>query len=174
MNREAKIFILGNLILLLVTQPGAIVWANWDAPYGFMRDLTTWISSFVGLSPVLLAYLILRRSLFGKKVIFAYIAVILTLAYAAYSLQQPLFEGFRSPTYEPNFLTFLGVGVIGGVLSIMLLPLALLHIDRVYLGYGYDLSLGLVNLTILLIIILLLLHTLRRSSVVASANHFLT
>lgn len=127
MNREAKIFILGNLILFLVTQPGAIVWANWDAPYGVMRDLTTWISSFVGLSPVLLAYLILRRSLFGKKVIFAYIAVILTLAYAAYSLQQPLFEGFRSPTYEPNFLTFLGVGVIGGVLSIMLLPLAPTH-----------------------------------------------
>ncbi len=92
MNREAKIFILGNLMLLFVTQPGAIVWANWDAPYGFMGDFTTWISSFVGLSPVLLTYLILRRKFFGKKAIFAYITIILTLAYAAYSLQQPLLK----------------------------------------------------------------------------------
>ncbi len=44
----------------------------------------------------------------------------------------------------------------------MILPLALLQPDKVYLGYGYDLPLGLVNLTILLLIVLLL-QTLKRS-----------
>ena len=36
--------------MFVVTQPGSIAFANWDAPYGFYRDLGAWMgASFGGL-----------------------------------------------------------------------------------------------------------------------------
>ena len=116
-KRENKIFILINLALLFVTQPGAIVWANFDAPYGFMKDLTSWLGSFIGLSPFALAYLVYKREYFGKKAIYAYAAFILILAYIIYAVQQPLYQGFRAPGYKPAFPAFLAVCFLGAVLS---------------------------------------------------------
>jgi|Deesub1362B_J571_1020462.scaffolds.fasta_scaffold19030_2 hypothetical protein len=155
-KRENKIFILINLALLFITQPGAIVWANFDAPYGFMKDLTSWLGSFIGLSPFALAYQVYKREYFGKKAIYAYAAFILILAYVIYAVQQPLYEGFRAPGYKPAFPAFLAVCFLGGVLSLMLLPIALISVREVYLGYGYDIPLGVVEVVILLLILFLL------------------
>lgn len=162
-NREVKKFILLNLIILFITQPGSLALASWDAPYGFMRDLTTWISSFVGLSPITLIYLILKRDSIGKKAIPAYIAFILILAYVTYSLQIPLFERFAAPGYKPSFLIFLYGCVLSSVISILVLLNILKNIGTgaAKLDPGdflshYNILLGAVNLVILLLIILLL------------------
>ncbi|MCX9011461.1 MAG: hypothetical protein OIN66_10105 [Candidatus Methanoperedens sp.] len=161
-NRDVEKFILLNLVILFIVQPGSIILANFDAPYGFMRDLTTWLSSYVGLSPVALIYLVKKRESIRKEAIPVYIIFILVLAYVIYTVQQPLFEGFRSPDYKPNFFVFLAVYVLSAFISIMLLPVAIVHLDEVYLGYGYDLPLGLANLVIFVLITVLYVH-LRRS-----------
>lgn len=160
-NREFKKFILLNLILLFITQPGSIGFANFDAPYGFMVDFTTWISSFVGLSPVALFYLFIKRNVIDKKAIPIYLLFILTLAYVTYTLNEPLYEGFKSPDYYLSFPNFLLVCLISAFLSLVMFPTAIIFLNDIYLTYDYDISLGIINLLIFLLIILLsyLLYT---------------
>ncbi len=146
--------ILLNLILLFITQLGSIVLANFDAPYGFLRDLTTWISSFIGLSPIILGYLVLRKNYIDKKVIFAYIIFLFTLAFLTYHAERSLFQGFRSPKYKPTFLNFLFGCILSAVISLVTLPTAIINLKEVYLTYTYDIPLGFSNLIILWAIIL--------------------
>jgi hypothetical protein len=148
-------FVLLNLVLLFIVQPGSIGYANFDAPYGFMVDLTAWLSSFVGVSPVAFMYLYRKRAMIDGRMFYAYGAFITGLALLTYYVQQPLFEGFRSPGYTPGFPLFLLGSLLGAVLSLGLLPFSILKLNQIYLGYGYDLPLGIANLVILTLIIAL-------------------
>jgi uncharacterized membrane protein YozB (DUF420 family) len=152
-KREHMEFILLNLVLLFITQPGSITFANFDAPYGFLKDFTTWMSSFIGLSLIPLSYLILKRNSIDRKVIPIYAAFILIMAFMTYYIEQLLFEGFRSPNYLPTFLTFLFTCFLRAFLSLLILPIAITNLGKTYLSYDYDIPLGLANLVILLIII---------------------
>lgn len=149
-KREYLEFVLLNLTLLFLVQPGSIAFANFDAPYGFMRDITTWLSSYVGLSPVAFAYLYWKRKEMGGKAIPLYVASVLGLAYITYAVQQAHFEALR-----PGFHYFLLASFLGAVLSLMLLPMTLLNLREMYLNYGYDIPLGVANLVILFLIVAL-------------------
>ena len=55
-SKECKYIVLATLILLAVVQPGATM----DAPYNLARSVSTWGEAFVGGSPLLLAYALVR------------------------------------------------------------------------------------------------------------------
>jgi len=55
MAMEWKKYWLMTLLIFVITQPGAIAFANWDAPYGFYRDLATWMEASFGGLLILLA-----------------------------------------------------------------------------------------------------------------------
>ncbi len=151
-RREILKFILLNLVLLFITQPGSIAYANFNAPYGFMVDLTTWISSFIGLSLIAILYL---HDRFGRKWALRYSLLILSLAYVVHLVQEPYFEPFRAPGYHLIFPGFLILSLLGALISLVLLPISIFQIKHLYLDYGYDLPLGVANLAILCLIIIL-------------------
>ena len=62
-------FCLVLCVLLFITMPGSLVLAGFDPPYGLMAGITTWISAFVGLSPVALLYLLVRWDVLGRRAV---------------------------------------------------------------------------------------------------------
>jgi len=44
MKPEAVLYWLLVSLAFTLTQPGAVALANWDAPYGFYKDLPVWMS----------------------------------------------------------------------------------------------------------------------------------
>jgi len=44
------------LLVPVLAFPGSIAFANWDAPYGFYKDFSTWLGSTVGGWLLLLPY----------------------------------------------------------------------------------------------------------------------
>jgi len=131
------------------------VFANFDGPYGFMKDFTTWISSFIGLSPLALIYLILKRDAVGKKAIPVYVMFILIISFGAYTLAYHFIGSFTYSGYLINFPMFFLASIFSAILSIFILPTAILHLGEVYLRYDYDFPLFVMELVILLFIILL-------------------
>lgn len=128
-QRTGADFLLINLLLLVLTQPGALVLAGFDPPFGLAVNATTWMAAFVGVSPLAVLYLLIRSESLGRRflpITAAYIALVLAVAYASYLLQQPLFEGFRAPGYEQTFPVFLAASVLTAVISLTLLPAGLL------------------------------------------------
>ncbi|KUK61447.1 MAG: Uncharacterized protein XE10_1449 [Methanoculleus marisnigri] len=100
--RTGADFLLINLLLLVLTQPGALVLAGFDPPFGLAVNATMWMAAFVGASPLAVLYLLIRSEALGRRFLpaaAAYIALVLAVAYASYLMQQPLFEGFRAPGY---------------------------------------------------------------------------
>lgn len=129
LHRTGADFLLINLLLLVLTQPGALVLAGFDPPFDLAVSTTIWMAAFVGASPLAVLYLLVRSDSLGRRFLPAtatYIALVLAVAYASYLLQQPLFEGFRAPGYEQTFPVFLAASVLTAVISITLLPVGLL------------------------------------------------
>ena len=67
LKREQLKFLLVNLLTLAVLQPGAVAFANFDAPYGFLKDLSAWLEAYVGTIPLVLIYAFWDREKLGKK-----------------------------------------------------------------------------------------------------------
>ncbi|MCM2466570.1 hypothetical protein [Methanoculleus oceani] len=153
-SRTGADFLLINLLLLVLTQPGALVLAGFDPPFGLTVNATMWMAAFVGASPLAFLYLLVRSESLGRRFLWgvaAYIALILTVAYASYLLQQPLFEGFRAPGYEQTFPVFLVASVLTAVISLTLLPVGVLA----YAGSPENLPLLVVNVALLAAAVLL-------------------
>lgn len=131
--------------LLALVQPGAIVFANFDAPYGFMVDLASWLSAFVGASPIIFGYLVWRRRVFGLRGIAAFAALILALAFLVYVIQERYYADFRAPGYHPPAHLLLAFFILSAVLALTILPMALLHLHQVY---SYDPAMGAINLAV--------------------------
>lgn len=147
-------FLLINLLLLVLTQPGALVLAGFDPPFGLTVNATMWMAAFVGASPLAALYLLIKSEALGRRFLpaaAAYIALVLAVAYASYLLQQPLFEGFRAPGYEQSFLVFLAASVLTAVISATLFPAGLLA----YAGSPENLPLLAVNVVLLAAIVIL-------------------
>jgi hypothetical protein len=127
MRREHKEFLLLNLVLLLLVLPGSMAVASFDAPYGFTRDLTTWLCSYVGFSPIVFGYLVWKRESLGLKTVPLFAGSILALAYITHLVQQPLFEGYRASGYNPGFGTYLVGCLLTAGLSLLIIPFAFLN-----------------------------------------------
>ena len=153
-RRTGADLLLITLLLLVLTQPGALVLAGFDPPFGPLVNLTTWMAAFVGASPLAILYILIRSDSLGRRflpVTATYIALILAVACAAYFLQQPLFEGFRAPGYEQTFPVFLAASVLTAIISLSLLPAGLIA----YAGNPENLSLLAVNAILLAAAVLL-------------------
>jgi len=147
-HRTGADFLLINLLLLVLTQPGALVLAGFDPPFGLAVSATTWMAAFVGASPIAVLYLLIKSESLGRRFLpatAAYIVLVLAAACATYLLQQPLFEGFRAPGYEQTFPVFLVASVLTAVISLTLLPAGLLA----YAGSPENLPLLAVNVALL-------------------------
>ncbi|KDE54973.1 hypothetical protein [Methanoculleus sp. MH98A] len=153
-RRMGADFLLINLLLLVLTQPGALALAGFDPPFGLAVSATTWMAAFVGVSPLAVLYLLIKSESLGRRFLpgtAAYIALVLAVAYASYLLQQPLFEGFRAPGYELSFPVFLAATVLTAVISVTLLPAGLLA----YVASPENLPLLAINVALLAAAVLL-------------------
>ena len=149
-------FCLVVCVLLFITMPGSLVLAGFDPPYGLMAGATTWISAFVGLSPVALLYLLIRWDALGRlavPVTVAFTASVLVIAYGTWSLAQPLHANFAAPGYSPSFPAFCLVSVLSAGISLMLFPIGMLPGN--YFNDPVFTTLGTVNLVTLVIILVL-------------------
>ncbi|WP_297506626.1 hypothetical protein [Thermococcus sp.] len=106
-----------------LTQPGAIAFANWDAPYGFYKDLSAWMSCAGAFLIIATAYGLIewrRGKLSPLHPLGAGIVTTLTIL-LGYWAEGPIRGqmGYGSP----NILVFIAGGFIGLLLALMLLPI---------------------------------------------------
>ncbi|ASJ09089.1 hypothetical protein A3L11_07545 [Thermococcus siculi] len=137
---ESKTVLYWLLITLsfALTQPGAITFANWDAPYGFYKDLSVWLSC-AGAALVLVFIYGLhlwRRGELGVPSLIATVPLIAGTFWLAYWT-----EGFirGEMGYGTTGIAGFIVGAfIGLLLSLLLLPMALPRALTGELYYPYD------------------------------------
>ncbi|RLF78744.1 hypothetical protein DRN38_06915, partial [Thermococci archaeon] len=71
-QKEKLKFLFLTLGVLMITQPGAIAFANFDAPYGFYKDLAAWLSAYLGGAVILGIYGLLKRRELGFRFLSLY------------------------------------------------------------------------------------------------------
>lgn len=101
----------------MITQPGAIAFANFDAPYGFYKDLSAWLSAYLGGALILMGYGILKRKELGTKFLSIYGLHYMVLFILTYFLELKVI-GNINPSFSVLSLFFLSF--LGFLLSIML------------------------------------------------------
>ncbi|WP_258084518.1 hypothetical protein [Thermococcus thermotolerans] len=152
---ELRFWLMVTLAFVL-TQPGAIAFANWDAPYGLYKDLSVWMSCAAAGLVLVLAY-----GLYGWRngelslldPILAGGVLILT---ALIGYRAELALGGEMGYGSGNFLGFLIGGFIGLVLSLMLLPASLLYALTGDLYYSHDRPLTIAWVSMVIIAIALM------------------
>ncbi|ASJ13514.1 hypothetical protein A3L14_05255 [Thermococcus thioreducens] len=143
-------------LVFVLTQPGAIAFANWDAPYGFYKDLSVWMGCAAAGLVLVLAYGLYewkREKLGYANIVLAAVIVVLT---AIIGYRAELVLGGEMSYGSRNFLVFLIGGFIGLVLSLMLLPASLLYALTGDLYYPYDRPLAVAWVVMIIIAIVLL------------------
>ncbi|NJD99394.1 hypothetical protein E3E26_06295 [Thermococcus sp. LS1] len=136
-SSELKFWLLVVLVFAL-THPGSIAFANWDAPYGFYKDLSVWLSSVAGGLLLVLAYGVhewRNGKLSSPNLLLAAILVVST---AIIGYRAELTLGGKMGYGSGNIVLFVIGGVLGFTLSIMLLPLSLPYALTGELYYPYD------------------------------------
>ncbi len=126
------------VLAFVLTQLGSIAFANWDAPYGFYKDLSVWLGSSAGGLLLVIAYGIYvrkREKLGYANIVLAAVIVVLT-AIIGYRAELAI-EG-EMGYGSGNIVLFVIGGVISFVLSIMLLPVSLPYALTGDLYYPYD------------------------------------
>lgn len=147
-------FVLANLIALFILQPGAVGIAGFDAPYGFIKDLTTWLSAYIGVSFVFIMYLAYKIEKFGTKFVAAYGALVVILTWSVYSIQFELFK--EHVLFEMPFENFLIASLITAFMTVISFPFAIFYIFDVYSTASY---MAIMNIAILILIVLLFLKS---------------
>ncbi|ASJ04488.1 hypothetical protein A3L01_03580 [Thermococcus barossii] len=143
------------VLAFVVTQPGSIAFANWDAPYGFYKDLSVWLGSSAGGLLLVLAYGLYewgRKKLGSANLILSAVVLVLTVV-VGYSAELAIDGemGYGSG----NFVSFVIGGIIGFVLSLMLLPSSLVYALIGKLYYPYDRPLVIAWLVLIAVAVLL-------------------
>ncbi len=117
----------------VITMPGAIAFANWDAPYGFHKDLATWMSCASALLTTLLIYNVFRRKrLSGEDLL---IAGFIVFAVLIGQMAQRNICGQMG--YRCDILSFFLGGFAGLFLSLLLFPVVLWEV-LTFGMYPYD------------------------------------
>lgn len=121
-----------------LTQPGAIAFANWDAPYGFYKDLSVWLSCAGAFLLLVTAYGIMlwrRGELHPINPFLTSVIAASTIWFGYWA------EGFIRGEMgygSSNILVFIVGGFIGLILALMLLPMAIPHALTGELYYPHD------------------------------------
>lgn len=149
LKREQLKFLLINLLALAVLQPGAVAFANFDAPYGFLKDLSAWLEAYIGVMPLIVIYAVWDREKLGKKVIGGYLIFTALLMSLSYYLSK-LVVADINPSF--SFKDFLILCPVSTLLALMLFIPSLVHIHRLY--YSYDLPLVIAELLVVLAVFL--------------------
>ncbi len=157
LEKEQLKFLLINLLALAVLQPGAVAFANFDAPYGFLKDLSAWLQAYIGAVPFILIYTFWNREKLGKKVIGDYLIFAALLMSFSYYISK-LVVADINPNF--SFEDFLILCPVSMVLALMLFIPSLIHIHRLY--YPYDLPLRIAE--ILVVLAVFLVYTKLRES----------
>ncbi|WP_175059805.1 hypothetical protein [Thermococcus sp. 2319x1] len=141
MGRNGLRFLFFTLAILMMTQPGAIAFANFDAPYGFYKDLSAWLSAYLGGAVILMLYALLKRKELGIKLLSLYGLHYAVLFIVVYFLKLKAIKSVNPPFSIENapFLTFLSFQ-----LSILLFLPAIFSPPH----YPHDVPLLLVQLSI--------------------------
>lgn len=143
-------FLFFTLGLLMITQPGAIAFANFDAPYGLYNDLSAWLSAYLGGGLFLFLYgLISRKKLGGTFLSFYFLHYVALLSFT-YFLQRRVIGGIN-PSF--SFLNFLALIFLSFLLALMLFVPSLFSPPY----YLYDRPLILLQLGIWLVCFLIFL-----------------
>ncbi|NJE31049.1 hypothetical protein E3E38_08335 [Thermococcus sp. 18S1] len=124
-------------LVFVLTQPGAIAFANWDAPYGFYKDLATWMeASFGGLLVVLV--LGLHRWRKGNlNPIHPAVTVILLGAVGYIGLTADNIA-FSEMGITHSFPEFVVGSILALILAVMSTPISIPHAITGELYYPYD------------------------------------
>nr|QEK15761.1 hypothetical protein FPV09_03130 [Thermococcus aciditolerans] len=122
----------------MITQPGSIAFANWDAPYGFYKDLSVWLSSAAGGLLLVLAYGLYewRNGKLSSVNLLLVGGTVLLTAIIGYRAELAL--GGEMGYGSGNIVLFVIGGLIGFILSVMLLLISLPYIPTGELYYPYD------------------------------------
>lgn len=125
------------LLIFVVTQPGAIAFANWDAPYGFYRDLAAWMeASFGGL----LGIIILEAHWWRKgRLSPAHLTVtVILLGIVVYIGLTADRMAFSEIGITHSLLGFVVGSVLAFALAVMIAPACFLQAVVGELYYPYD------------------------------------
>lgn len=169
MRRTLEFWLL-VLSVFVVTLPGSVAFANWDAPYGFYKDLSAWLGSAAGgLLPVLAWGLWKwRQRELGTPTVGLALAVFLTTTVVGYLAELAL--GGKMGYGSGNILLFAAGGVVGFVLSVMLFAVSIPSILAGGWYYSYDRPLviaWLVMIALTLLVGVLVLKERRREKLTA-------
>ena len=160
-SRTAFYWLLVSLAFTL-TQPGAIAFANWDAPYGFYKDLSVWLSCAGAFLLLVTAYGIMlwrRGELHPINPFLTSVIAASTIWFGYWA------EGFIRGEMgygSSNILVFIIGGFIGLVLSLMLLPMAIPYALTGELYYPYDgplIAAWLISLTVSVVLSVIYVKT---------------
>ncbi|NJE06144.1 hypothetical protein E3E36_08325 [Thermococcus sp. M36] len=161
MRSRALLFWLLMILAFVLTQPGAIAFANWDAPYGFYKDLSVWMSCAGAGLILVLAYGVHMwgKGDLGLANLIGAISLITATIWLGYWMEKAI--GGEMGYGSGNVLVFLIGGFIGLVLSLMLLPISLPYVLTGDLYYPYDRPLMVVWVAMVIIAIVLLVAYLK-------------
>ncbi|WP_198362101.1 hypothetical protein [Thermococcus pacificus] len=142
-HRVVLYWLLVSLAFTL-TQPGAITFANWDAPYGFYKDLSTWLSCAGAFLILITAYGIIEWRRERLRPIHPLGAGILSTFTILLDYWAEGFIRGEMGYGSSNILVFIIGGFIGLLLALMLLFPMIIYIfveglDGFY--YSYDMPL---------------------------------
>ncbi|WP_240910645.1 hypothetical protein [Thermococcus sp. MV11] len=142
-------------LVFVITQPGSITFANWDAPYGFYKDLSVWLGSSAGGLLLVLAYGLYewrRKKLGPANLILSAVILVLT-AVVGYSAELAI--GGEMGYGSGNIVLFVIGGFLGFILSLMLLLISLPYVPTGDFYYPYDRPLVIAWLVLIVVAALL-------------------
>ncbi|MBP1912612.1 hypothetical protein [Thermococcus stetteri] len=151
-TRTLELWIL-VVLSFVITIPGAVAFANWDAPYGFSKDLATWMSCAGSALIFVILYGVYewRKGSISLKSLVSLVFVWIITILVGLTAQS---EICGQMGYRCGFSTFILAGFPGLFLSLMLFPMALSEI-LVGGAYPYDRPLVVVWYILLAVVIFL-------------------
>jgi len=136
-SRVILYWLLAGLAFTL-TQPGTIAFANWDAPYGFYKDLSVWLASAGAFLILVAAHGLVQWKEKRLGLIHPIGAGILAIATLLLGYWAEGFIRGEMGYGTGGFVGFVISGLIGLFLALMLLPGAFLALIAGELYYPYD------------------------------------
>ena len=125
-------------LAFVLTQPGAIAFANWDAPYGFYKDLTEWMACAGAFLILVTAYGVIQWRRKRLDLIHPLGAGLLAVATILLGYWAEGFIRGEMGYGSPNILVFIIGGFFGLILALMLLPMTIPYALTGELYYPYD------------------------------------
>ncbi|AFL94330.1 hypothetical protein CL1_0115 [Thermococcus cleftensis] len=142
-------------LVFVITQPGSIAFANWDAPYGFYKDLSVWLGSSAGGLLLVLTYGLYewgRKKLGPANLLLSAVVLVLTVV-VGYSAELAI--GGEMGYGSGNIVLFVIGGFLGFILSVMLLLISLPYVPTGDFYYPYDRPLVIAWLVLIVVAALL-------------------